>query len=175
MRFWTRRSAGKQSTSARKPSSSYVARVRHGLQRIYLRSLNLNLTEPSISWYVTAKSWEQQWPTREGKKLAQQVAKQLPLGMLAWYLGDGKRHKYDLKYKVGKNEEYKPKSLVPEMLFAAGESGYARPLDLLDSKKWQMLKKLRPVQDPVYATLLGKTSWIYYNEDKQVQIARKYS
>jgi len=111
MRFWTRRSAGKQSTSARKPSSSYVARVRHGLQRIYLRSLNLNLTEPSISWYVTAKSWEQQWPTREGKKLAQQVAKQLPLGMLAWYLGDGKRHKYDLKYKVGKTRNINLKAL----------------------------------------------------------------
>jgi hypothetical protein len=70
-------------------------------QRIYLKSLNLNMTKPAIVWDVTAKSWFQQWPTREGKKLAQQVARRHPLGMLTWYLGDGEKHPDTFRIAVG--------------------------------------------------------------------------
>jgi hypothetical protein len=136
--------------------------VRHGLQQIYLESLNLNMTKPTISWGIATKSWEQQWPAREGKKLAQQVASQHPLGMLAWYLGDGKRHKHDLKYKVGNSDEYKSKSIIADIVKDAYRTRYGTLLDLLESDKWATLKNLYPKQNPVHAELAGYTfllSW----------------
>jgi len=138
------------------------ATVRYGYLRVYLKNLNFNKSGPTIHWVLTAKSWNQQWPTREGKKQAQQVAKRNPLGLLAWYLGDGRRHKHDLLYAVGDDEEYKPKNLIPEILQAAYYTGYGKLLDLLESEKWITLKKIKPRKQPIYATLLGHTFWLVY-------------
>ena len=146
--------------------------TRHGLQRIFLRSLNLNMTKPAIAWDVTAKSWKQQWPTREDKKLAQQVARRHPLGMLTWYLGDGEKHPDVFRIAVGDTDETLIKQLVPEILKATCQTSYGRLLDLLESEKWQMLKKLQPTRDPVYATLLGHTFWLSYSERAQQLLAR---
>ncbi|MEM0234957.1 hypothetical protein [Thermofilum sp.] len=146
--------------------------ARYGYLRIYLSSLNLNMTEPTFAWTITSKSWEQQWPTREGKKQAQQVASQHPLGMLAWYLGDGRRHKYDLRYKIGNEEKYEPKDLAQQILQAAYQTGYGKLLDLLESEKWTAIKRLQPKQHPVYATLQGHIFWLNYYDDKQVLQAR---
>jgi hypothetical protein len=148
------------------------AAVRYGYLRVYLSALNLNMAEPTLAWTITSKSWEQQWSTRDGKKLAQQVAKQHPLGMLTWYLGDGRRHKHNLLYAVGDNEEYKPKSLVPEILQIAYQTGYGRLLDILNSDKWQVIKRLKPARDPVYANLLGRTFWLLCRERKKRFYAR---
>jgi hypothetical protein len=146
--------------------------VRYGYLRVYLKVLNLNMNEPTLAWTIISKSWEQQWPTREGKKLAQQVAKQHPLGMLAWYLGDGRRHRYDLRYKVGNEEKYEPKDLSQQILQAAYQTGYGKLLDLLDSEKWAAVKRLQPKQHPVYATFQGHIFWLNYHEDKQALQAR---
>jgi hypothetical protein len=148
------------------------AATRYGSLRIYLSALNLNMTKPTIAWQMSSKSWIQQWPGKEGKKLAQQEARETPLGMLAWYLGDGRRHKYDLRYKVGNDTERKPKRLVQEILEAAYRTGYGTLLDLLQSEKWLTLKKLQPKQHPVRATLQGYTFWLYCYEDKRVLQAR---
>jgi hypothetical protein len=148
------------------------ATVRYGYLRAYLKNLNFNKSGPTIHWVLTAKSWNQQWPTREGKKQAQQVAKRHPLGLLAWYLGDGRRHKHDLLYAVGDDEEYKPKNLIPEILQAAYYTGYGKLLDLLESEKWTAIKRLQPKQQPVYATLQGHIFWLNYYDNKQVLQAR---
>jgi hypothetical protein len=148
------------------------AAVRYGSLSISLKALNLNMSNLSITWYIKAKSWIQQWPGKGGKRLAQQVAKQHPLGMLAWYLGDGRRHKYDLRYMVGNDEEYEPKRLVQEMLRAAYKTGYGKLLDVLQSEKWLALKKLQPKQDPVHATFQGYTFWLSYYEEEQNLQAR---
>jgi len=148
------------------------AAVRYGYLRIYLSALNLNMNEPTLAWTIISKSWEQQWPTREGKKLAQQVAKQHPLGMLAWYLGDGRRHRYDLRYKVGNEEKYEPKDLSQQILQAAYQTGYGKLLDLVDSEKWAAVKRLQPKQHPVYATFQGHAFWLYCHKEKQVLYAQ---
>jgi hypothetical protein len=148
------------------------AAVRYGYLRIYLSALNLNMAEPTLTWTIRSKSWEQQWPTREGKKLAQQVAKQHPLGMLTWYLGDGRRHKYDLRYKVGNEEKYEPKDLAQQILQAAYRTGYGKLLDSLGSEKWAAVKRLQPKQHPVYATLQDHIFWLNYHEGKQALQAR---
>jgi hypothetical protein len=145
--------------------------VRHDLQQIYLKSLNLNMTKPTISWGIATKSWEQQWPTREGKKLAQQVAKQHPLGMLTWYLGDGEKHPEVLRFAIQNDEKYEPKQLAQQILQAAYQTGYGKLLDLLDSEKWQALKRLQPKRDPVYAVLLGHVFWLSYSVRAQQLLA----
>jgi hypothetical protein len=160
---------GKPRMGTTKPWQAIAwAAVRYGSLRIYLESLNLNMTKPTIKWHIRAKSWVQQWPTREGKRLAQRVAKQHPLGMLTWYLGDGRRHKRNLRYEVGNSEECKPKRLVRGMLEAAYRVGYGKLLDLLQSEKWTALKDLQPKQDPVRATFQGYTFLLYYREDIRV-------
>jgi hypothetical protein len=144
--------------------------VRYGYLRVYLSGLNLNMAEPTLTWTIISKSWEQQWPTCEGKKLAQQVAEQHPLSMLAWYLGDGEKHPEVLRFAIQNDEKYVPKQLAQQILQAAYQAGYGKLLDLLDSKKWQALKRLRPRRNPVYATLLGHTFWLSYSEKaEQVQ------
>jgi len=148
------------------------ATVRYGYLRIYLKTLNLNMTEPTLTWTIISYSWDQQWPTREGKKQAQQVASQHPLGMLAWYLGDGRRHKYDLRYKIGNEEKYEPKDLAQQILQAAYQTGYGKLLDLLESEKWTAIKRLQPKQQPVYATLQGHIFWLNYYDNKQILQAR---
>jgi len=148
------------------------AAVRYGHLRIYLSALNLNMTKPTLVWTIKSKSWKQQWPTREGKKQAQQVAKQHPLGMLAWYLGDGEKHPEALRFAIQNDEKYEPKQLAQQILQAAYQTGYGKLLDLLNSEKWQMLKKLQPTRDPVYATLLGHTFWLSYSERAQQLLAR---
>jgi hypothetical protein len=92
--------------------------------------LNLNMTKPTIVWHIKTKSWRQQWPGKEGKRLAQQEARENSLGMLAWYLGDGKRHKYDLRYRVGNSEEYAPK----RALFLKNPHVFPRILSRFSSK-----------------------------------------
>ncbi|MCC6005647.1 MAG: hypothetical protein LM590_15015 [Thermofilum sp.] len=139
------------------------AAVRHGSLWIYLKALNLNKGRLSIKWCIKAKSWEQQWPTREGKKLAQQAAKQHPLALLTWYLGDGERHKYDLRYAVGNSEEHLPKELAQQIVQAAYQTSYGKLLDLLGSEKWEALKQLLPKQHPVYAAFQGYTFWLTYH------------
>jgi hypothetical protein len=148
------------------------ASVRYGFLRVYLTSLNLNMKRPTFTWTLISLDWEQEWPTREGKKQAQQVASQHPLGMLAWYLGDGRRHKYDLRYKIGNEEKYEPKDLAQQILQAAYQTGYGKLLDLLESEKWTAIKRLQPKQQPVYATLQGHIFWLNYYDNKQVLQAR---
>jgi hypothetical protein len=152
------------------------ATVRYGSLHILLKRLNLNASNLSITWQIRTKSWKEQWSGKGGKRCAQQVAKQHPLGMLTWYLGDGCRHKEDLKYKVGNNDEYKPKSLVAEMLQAAYHTGYGKLLDLLDSEKWIALKNLEPKRKPVHATFQGYTFWLKHREGKlEAQVLLKDS
>jgi hypothetical protein len=146
--------------------------VRYGYLRIYLKTLNLNMTEPTLDWSITSKSWNQQWPKREGKKLAQKVAEQHPLGMLTWYLGDGEKHPEVLRFAIQNDEKYEPKHLAQQILQAAYQTNYGILLDLLDSEKWQMLKRLQPARDPVYATLLGHTFWLSYSARAQQLLAR---
>jgi len=150
------------------------AAVRHGSLWIYLKTLNLNEGRPSIEWHIKAKSWRQQWPTREGKRLAQQAAKQHPLGMLARYLGDGMRHKYSLRYRVGNSEEYVPKELAQQMLNAAYQTGYGKLLNSLDSEKWAALKKLQPRWNPVHAEVAGYTFLLSWN-GKNVFAVHRFS
>ena len=141
--------------------------VRYGILHIYLSKLCLNMTKPSINWIIIAKSWAQQWPMRKGKKIAQQVAKLHPLGLLTWYLGDGIRDK-NLKFSIGNGEKYVPKQLAQQILRAAYQTGYGKLLDLLDSEKWTAIKRLQPKQHPVYATLQGHTFWLNYCEGEQL-------
>jgi len=148
------------------------ATVRYGYLRIYLGGLNLNKTKPTIHWKIIAKSWRQQWHTREGKMLAQQVAKRHPLGLLTWYLGDGWKHPQTLRFAVENDEEYAPKELAHTMLKAAYQTGYGRLLDLLGIEKWQALKKLQPKKHPVYAIFQGYTFWLDYWEGKRALRAR---
>ncbi|MCC6040107.1 MAG: hypothetical protein LM565_04745, partial [Thermofilum sp.] len=146
--------------------------VRNGYLRIYLNALNLNMNEPTLAWSITSKSWEQQWPTREGKKLAKHVAKRHPLGMLSWYLGDGKRHRFILKYSIEGNEKYESRELVQQMIQVAYQTGYGKLLDLLTCDKWKALKRLQLKQHPVYATYQGYTFWLNYHEKEDVVRAR---
>jgi hypothetical protein len=90
--------------------------------------------------------------------------------MLAWYLGDGEKHPEVLRFAIQNDEKYVPKQLAQQILQAAYQAGYGKLLDLLDSKKWQALKRLRPRRNPVYATLLGHTFWLSHSEKaEQVQ------
>jgi hypothetical protein len=146
--------------------------VRYGYLKIYLKNLNLNMNEPTLTWSITSKSWNQQWPTREGKKLAKQVAKQHPLGMLSWYLGDGKRHQFILKYSIEGNEKYESRELVEQIIQVAYQTGYGKLLDLLTCDKWKALKRLQLKQHPVYATYQGYTFWLNYYEEKYLVQAR---
>jgi hypothetical protein len=150
------------------------AAVRHGSLWIYLKTLNLNKGRPSIEWHIKTKSWRQQWHGKDGKKLAQQAAKQHPLGMLARYLGDGMRHKYSLRYRVGNSEEYVPKELAQQMLNAAYQTGYGKLLDSLDSEKWAALKKLQPRWNPVHAEVAGYTFLLSWN-GKNVFAVHRFS
>jgi len=93
--------------------------VRYGHLWIYSGSLNLNIAKPTIHWEIIAKSWFQQWPTREGKRLAQQVAKLHLLGLLTWYLGDGEKHPEVLRFVIQNDEKYVPKQLAQQILQAA--------------------------------------------------------
>ncbi|MCC6003045.1 MAG: hypothetical protein LM590_01740 [Thermofilum sp.] len=146
------------------------ASVRYGSLRIYLSTLNLNEKGPSLRWYIRAKSWVQQWPGKEGKRLAKRVAEQHPLGHLARYLGDGERHSHNLRFAVGNSDEVKPKTLVPEMLRAAYDVGYGVLLDPLDSDRWLTLENLQPKRDPVHATFQGCAFWInYYKGNRTLQ------
>jgi hypothetical protein len=111
------------------------AAVRYGHIQIYLSALNLNMTKPTLVWTIKSKSWNQQWPTREGKKLAQQVAEQHPLGMLTWYLGDGEKHPEVFRFAIQNDEKYEPKQLAQQILQAAYQTGYGKLLDLLNSEK----------------------------------------
>ena len=59
-----------------------------------------------------------------------------------------------------------------KILQAAYQAGYGKLLDLLDSKKWQALKRLQLMRNPVYATLLGHTFWLSYSEKAEQVLAR---
>jgi hypothetical protein len=146
--------------------------VRYGAMRIYLAGLSLNKYDVTIKWNLKSSAWKQQWRGKQGKKESQQVAKRDPLGMLAWYLGDGKRHRFILKYMIGNDEKYEPRELVQQMIQAAYQTGYGKLLDLLDSEKWQALKRLQLKQHPVYATCQGYTFWLNYHQKEDVIRAR---
>jgi hypothetical protein len=148
------------------------ATVRYGHLRIYLSALNLNKTKPTIVWRITAKSWIQQWPKREGKKLAQKVAKLHPIGMLAWYLGDGEKSNDSVRFSIENNDVSVRKDMAPQMVQVAYQTSYGQLLDLLDCEKWTLLKQLEPIQRPVYATLLGRVFWITYKERRKRFLAR---
>jgi hypothetical protein len=135
--------------------------ARYGSLYIRLDYLSINKSDPTIKWDIRAEDWKQQWPS---KKTAQQIAERHPLSLLTWYLGDGERHSHSLAYAVGKEIKYKPKRLVAEMLEAAYQTGYGELLDLLGCEKWAALKRLRPKERPVHATLRGHTFWLYYHE-----------
>jgi hypothetical protein len=146
------------------------AAVRPGLQHIAIRKLGLNMKGPSLHWCLTAKDWIQQWPKREGKRNAQMVAVQTPLGLLTWFLGDGKMNRERLKYSINGNEEQKPKILVKEILQAASGTNYSKLLDLLDCNKWQTLKNLEPMREPIYTVIMDHTFWLIYSEKaEQIQ------
>jgi hypothetical protein len=138
------------------------AAVRPGVQQIVIHRLNLNMKKPSLSWLITAKSWEQQWRTAEDKVLAQKEAEQNVLGLLTWYLGDGHRHKRDYIYKVGNNDKYKSKSIIADIVKEAYRTHYGTLLDIIESDKWTTLKSLQSRWNPVHAELAGYTfllSW----------------
>jgi len=148
--------------------------VRYGYLQIYLKALNLNMNEPTLAWIITSKSWNQQWPTREGKNIAKKEAEQHPLGLLAWYLGDGKKHRNTFRFAIKNDEKSMPIRLVQQILQAAYQTGYGRLLDLLNSEKWQALKRLQPKQDPVYAELKDHVFWLVYKERRNRFVAQTY-
>ena len=165
---WRASDEGEESSSPKMETTqtwqvlAWVA-VRSGLQQIAIHRLNLNMKKPSLSWLITAKSWRQQWRTPEGKVLAQKEAEQHPLGLLTWYLGDGRKHKRDYIYKVGNDDKYKSKSIVADIVKEAYRTRYGTLLDLLESDKWTTLKNLQSRWNPVHAELAGYTfllSWI---------------
>ncbi|MCC5999215.1 MAG: hypothetical protein LM573_09060, partial [Thermofilum sp.] len=137
--------------------------VRYGYLRIYLNALNLNTNELTLAWSIIS-SWDQQC---EDKKLAQQTASRHPLGILTWYLGDGEKHPSVFRIAIGDTDEILIKQLVPQILKAAYQTSYGRLLDLLESEKWQTLKRLRPRRNPVYAVILDHTFWLSYSERAQ--------
>jgi hypothetical protein len=91
---------------------------------------------------------------------------------VAWYLGDGEKHPSVFRIAIGDIDETLIKQLVPEILKATYQTSYGRLLDMLESEKWQILKKLQPTRDPVYVTLLGNTFWLSYSERAQQLLAR---
>jgi PHD/YefM family antitoxin component YafN of YafNO toxin-antitoxin module len=134
---------------------------------IYLSALNLNKKGPSIEWLIIAESWRQQWPGKEGKRLAKQVAEQHPLGQLTRYLGDGSVTRAPI-FTVGHEREPMPRELAQGILEAAYKAGYEKLLELLDSAKWLALKNFKPKQDPIHAAFQGYTFWLYYHKEKQM-------
>ena len=146
------------------------AAVRHGTLHVSLGLLHLNaLKPPSLEWRLISE-WKQQWPTRQGKKTAQEIAKGHPLGLLAWYLGDGKKNKYSLVYAIQNDEESKPKSIVTEILKEAYRTRYGVFLDLIESDKWAALKNLIPRQRPIHVEFVGYTFLLSYNGSAQASI-----
>jgi len=154
--------------------------VRFGNVSIYLRALNLNVTKPTLEWNITSKSWKQEWPTREGKALAKKEAENSVLGYLAFYLGDGEKHRDSLRFAVGDSDKYMPRYLAKQVVNAGyasldGYISYGSLLDLLQSDKWLTLKKLsnlQQVRNPIYATFQGHSFWLYLNEDDHILQAR---
>uniref|UniRef100_A0A7C1CEU0 Uncharacterized protein n=1 Tax=Thermofilum adornatum TaxID=1365176 RepID=A0A7C1CEU0_9CREN len=147
--------------------------IRSGLQQIAIHRLNLNMKKPSISWLIIAKSWEQQWRTPEGKVLAQKEAEQNVLGLLTWYLGDGRRHKRDYIYKVGNNDKYKSKSIIADIVKEAYRTRYGTLLDIIESDKWATLKSLQSRWNPVHAELAGYTFLLSWTGKPQASIQFK--
>jgi hypothetical protein len=144
--------------------------VRRGTLHVSLGLLHLNaLKPPSLEWRLISE-WKQQWPTRQGKKTAQEIAKGHPLGLLAWYLGDGKKSKYSLVYAIQNDEESKPKSIVTEILKEAYRTRYGVFLDLIESDKWAALKNLIPRQRPIHVEFVGYTFLLSYNGSAQASI-----
>jgi len=144
--------------------------VRHGTLHVSLGLLHLNaLKPPSLEWRLISE-WRQQWSTRQGKKIAQEIAKGHPLGLLAWYLGDGKKNRYSFVFAIKNDDESKPKSLIPEILKEAYRTRYGVFLDLLESEKWAAFKNLYPKHNPVHAELAGYTLILTYNGSIQASI-----
>jgi len=162
---------GKPRMETTKPWQIYSwATVRFGAIWIYLGGLNLNTDSITIEWQLIAKSWQQQWPTREGKKTAQEIAKGHLLGLVAWYLGDGEKHEYDLIYSIGDDEIYLPKELTEQMIQITYKTRYGILLDLLESDKWIALKNLKPKRKPIRATFQDHVFWLdYYNKKRMLQ------
>jgi len=90
--------------------------------------------------------------------------------MLTWYLGDGEKHPEVFRFAIQNDEKYEPKQLARQILQAAYQTGYGKLLDLLNSEKWQMLKNLEPMREPIYTVLMGHTFWLIYSEKaEQIQ------
>jgi hypothetical protein len=137
--------------------------TRYGHLHIVIKGLHLNKRGPSIEWQLTAKGWVQQWHGPSGKRLAREIARANPLGLLTLYLGDGRKHPEAFAVAVGDSVEYYKIASVPGIVRKAYETGYGKLLDVMGCDKWLELKRLTPKRDPVHAAFNGHIFWLYYS------------
>jgi hypothetical protein len=147
--------------------------TRYGRIRASVVALHINKQRSSIEWRLIAKDWVQQWRDPSGKRLAREIAKRAPLGLLTLYLGDGHKHRDTFAVSIGSDDEYyKRRTVVPGIIEKAYETGYGKLLDVIRCDKWLALKNLTPKRDPVYAPLNGHVFWLCYYHPKDILFAR---
>jgi hypothetical protein len=140
--------------------------TRYGRLHVAIIALHLNKRGPSIGWQLIAKDWVQQWRGPSGKRLAREIARANPLGLLTLYLGDGCKHPKAFAVSVGGRAEYYEITAVPEIIKKAYESGYGKLLDVVKCDKWLALKNLMPKRDPVHARFNGHVFYLGYFHSK---------
>jgi hypothetical protein len=148
--------------------------IRYGKVSINLQSLNVNSTRPTLEWNIRS-SWKQQWPGKDGKELAKQQMEKNVMAYLTYYLGDGEKHRDSLRFAIGDTDKYLPRELASKIVDLAYEITYGHLLDIIESDKWQTLKKLKELpqlRNPIYVTFQGRTFWLNYYKDKQILQAR---
>jgi hypothetical protein len=146
--------------------------TRYGRLHIVIKGLHLNKRGPSIEWRLIAKDWVQQWRGPSGKRLAREIARANPLGLLTLYLGDGHKHPEAFAVSVGSDDEYYKIASVPGIVRKAYETAYGKLLDIIRCDKWLALKNLTPKRDPVYAPLNGHIFWLCYSHSACELFAR---
>jgi hypothetical protein len=145
------------------------AATRPGLYWIYLYALKLNKRRPNILWILRSKSWEQQWPGREGKKQAQAESNH-PLSKLTWYLGDGCQRRGSPAIKIGKKIEPISREEAQQIIQATYLTcaRYGKLLDLLAIKKWELLKSFinQKPKNPIHVVFKGYKFCLNYYDDQ---------
>jgi hypothetical protein len=146
--------------------------TRYGRLHIAIASLHLNKRQPSIEWRLIAKDWVQQWRDPSGKRLAREIARANPLGLLTLYLGDGHKHPEAFAVSVGSDDEYYKIASIPGIVRKAYETAYGKLLDIIRCDKWLALKNLTPKRDPVHAAFNGHIFWLCYSHSAALLNAR---
>jgi hypothetical protein len=146
--------------------------TRYGRLHIAIASLHLNKRQPSIEWRLIAKDWVQQWRDPSGKRLAREIARANPLGLLTLYLGDGHKHPEAFAVSIGSDDEYYKIASIPGIVRKAYETAYGKLLDIIRCDKWLALKNLTPKRDPVHAAFNGHIFWLCYSHSAALLNAR---